>query len=64
MTAPAYSDVDCHRGRHPDSGWYCVAHGQSWPCHNLRAGDCEALAARTVFPSLRESCPTCHPAAT
>lgn len=30
--------------------------------HNLRAGDCEALPARTVFPDLRLSCLVCHPA--
>lgn len=31
------------------------------PRHNLRAGGCEALAARTVFPSLTETCPVCEP---
>lgn len=33
-----------------------------WVQHNLRAGDCEDVRARTVFPALRESCPACHPA--
>lgn len=31
-TAPEYGDLACFRGRHEDGGWYCVAHGQGWPC--------------------------------
>ncbi len=29
--------------------------------HDLGAGDCEELEARTVFPDLRRSCPACVP---
>lgn len=36
---------------------------ESAPEHDLGAGDCEALDARTVFPSLSRSCRVCHPPA-
>lgn len=29
------------------------------PVHDLRAGDCDAVEARTVFPDLRRSCAAC-----